>query len=268
MKKFGFLGAGNMGFPMIKGAIHAFGKEYISYTDINIDRLKKVQSLTSLPYVNTNNECVQKSDIIILAIKPQFLKDTLIEIKNNNINNKIFISIAPGVRIDTIKEILGDNIRIVRAMPNTPAMVFTGMSAISFSNDTYSDEERELVFQLFNSFGETIELNEKQLNAVVPVSGSSPAYVYIFIEAMADAAVSFGLPRDIAYKLASQSVYGSAKMIIETGEHPGVLKDAVSSPGGTTIEAICKLEEKGFRSAIIEAMKACYEKTLYFNDNK
>lgn len=266
MKKIGFIGVGNMGLPMIKGAISAFGKDYISYTDINIDRLNYVKNLIDLPYVSSNDECIHFSDIIVLAIKPQFLKDILIKVKDKNISEKIFISIAPGISIDVIKDELGDKTRIVRAMPNTPAMVFAGMSAICFSEDNYSERDRDLIFQLFNSFGETIELNEKQLDAVVPVSGSSPAYVYIFIEAMADAAVSFGLPRDIAYKLASQSVFGAAKMIIETGEHPAVLKDAVCSPGGTTIEAVSKLEEKGFRSSIIEAMKACYEKTLFFNN--
>lgn len=265
MKKFGFIGAGNMGLPMMKGAIEAFSKEQILYTDANEDRLKHVQSILNIPYLLSNSECVERADIIILAIKPQYLNNVLAEIKQYNLSGKIFISIAPGVKIEVIKDVLGNKVRVVRAMPNTPAMVQAGMSSICFSNDVYTDDERDCIFNFFTSFGDTVELKENQLDMVVPVSGSSPAYVYMMIEAMADAGVLFGLPRDVAYRLAAQSVFGSAKMVLETGEHPGALKDAVCSPGGTTIEAVRKLEETGFRSSIIESMKACYDKTLSFN---
>ncbi|PKM50087.1 MAG: pyrroline-5-carboxylate reductase [Firmicutes bacterium HGW-Firmicutes-7] len=265
MKTIGFIGVGNMGLPMMKGVTQAFTNQHIVYTDVNEDRLKYVQSVLNIPYLMSNEQCIEQSDIIILAIKPQILKDALEKLHGNNLDQKIFISIAPGISIGKIKEILGENIRVVRAMPNTPAMVLAGMSAICFSSDQYADEERELIFQFFNSFGETVELNEKQLDMVVPVSGSSPAYIYMLIEAMADAGVLFGLPRDVAYKLAAQSVFGSAKMVLETGEHPGALKDAVCSPGGTTIEAVRSLEQTGFRSSIIEAMKVCYDKTLFFS---
>lgn len=264
MKKFGFIGAGNMGLPMMKGAISLFGSDSVVYTDVNEDRLKHVQTIIDIPYLTSNDQCIKVADIIILAIKPQFLKDAMSKMKNEDLSHKIFISIAPGINIAVIKEFLGDTIRVVRAMPNTPAMVLAGMSAICFSEDRYTEEERDTIFRFFTSFGEIVELNEKQLDMVVPVSGSSPAYVFMFIEAMADAAVLFGLPRDVAYRLAAQSVYGSAKMVLESGEHPAVLKDAVCSPGGTTIEAVRKLEELGFRSAIIEAMKVCYDKTLSF----
>lgn len=264
MKKLGFIGVGNMGLPMMKGAISFFGQDSIVYTDVNEDRLKHVQGIINIPYLTSNDQCIEAAEIIILAIKPQYLKDALTKIESRHLKNKIFISIAPGIKIASIKEVLGDQIRVVRAMPNTPAMVLAGMSAICFSGDVYTDEERDTIFRFFTSFGETVELSEKQLDMVVPVSGSSPAYVYMLIEAMADAAVLLGLPRDVAYRLAAQAVYGSAKMVLETGEHPGVLKDAVCSPGGTTIEAVRKLEELGFRSAIIEAMKVCYDKTLTF----
>lgn len=264
MKKIGFIGVGNMGLPMLKGAIKTFGNKRVVYTDASEDRAKYVQNIIGIPYLNNNFSTVEHSEIIVLAIKPQYFNDVLESIKSMDIGNKIFVSIAPGIKIEAIKNVLGDA-RVVRAMPNTPAMVSAGMSAICFSDDHFTDEDKDLIFQLFNSFGETVSLTEKQLDMVVPVSGSSPAYVYMFIEAMADAAVLFGLPRDVAYKLAAQAVYGSAKMVIETGEHPGALKDAVCSPGGTTIEAVSKLEELGFRSAIIEAMKACYDKTLTFS---
>lgn len=264
MKKIGFIGTGNMGLSMMKGAMKVFDPNSLIYTDVNEDRLKYVQSILNIPYSPSNKECVINSDIIVLAIKPQYLQSVLQEIKDFVTQEKIFISIAPGIKIDAIKKELGD-IKIIRVMPNTPAMISAGMSGICFSRDFYSEEERDLVMRLISSFGEVVELNENQMDAVVPISGSSPAYVYMMIEAMADAGVLFGLSREAAYKLAAQSIYGSAKMVLETGEHPGVLKDAVCSPGGTTIEAVRKLEECGFRSAIIEAMKACYDKTISFN---
>jgi pyrroline-5-carboxylate reductase len=181
-----------------------------------------------------------------------------------SLDNKILITIAPGISIKWIKEIVDQPVRVVRAMPNTPALVGEGMSCVCYESSDYSSEEIQIIEGLFNSFGKMVKLTENQLDMVVPVSGSSPAYVYIMIEAMADAGVLFGLSRDTAYTLAAQSVYGAAKMVLETGQHPAVLKDAVCSPGGTTIEAVRTLEEKGFRSAIIEAMQACYDKTLEF----
>lgn len=264
MKKIGFIGTGNMGLAMIKGAMKIFAPESLTYTDANEERLKYVKSILNIPYSQSNKECVLNSDLIVLAVKPQYLQGVLQEIKGYVTSEKIFVSIAPGITIDAIKKELGD-LKIIRVMPNTPAMISEGMSAICFSQDIYTEEERDLAISFIRSFSETIELSEKQMDAVVPISGSSPAYVYMMIEAMADAGVLFGIPRDVSYKLAAQSVYGSAKMVLETGEHPGVLKDAVCSPGGTTIEAVRKLEECGFRSAIIEAMKVCYDKTIFFN---
>ena len=150
-------------------------------------------------------------------------------------------------------------------MPNTPALIGEGMSAVSFSKDLFSEEEKEEIIRFFSSFGVMEEIEEKLMNAVVPISGSSPAYVYMMIEAMADAGVLAGLSRKMAYTLAAQSVLGSAKMVLETGIHHGELKDAVCSPGGTTIEAVAILEKAGFRSSIIEAMNACFEKTKRMN---
>ncbi len=263
--KIGFIGAGNMGLAMMQGAMNIFGKDTVMYTDASEERLKYVESIIGIPYEKNNNDCIQKSDFIILAVKPQYFTEVLKDIVHTEGHaTKILISIAPGITIDLIKTQVGAQSRVVRAMPNTPAMVMSGMSAVCFSNDAYTEEEKAFVMRFFNSFGETVTLTEKQLDIAVPVSGSSPAYVYMFIEAMADAAVLFGLPRPIAYKMAAQSVLGSARMVLETGEHPGVLKDAVCSPGGTTIEAVRSLEQTGFRSSVIEAMSACYEKTLSF----
>lgn len=258
--KIGFIGAGNMGYAMLKGALTVFDSDKMTYTDVNKERLEEVKLETKVNYCIDNTTCVQQSDIVVLAVKPQYLDDVLRGINSLNLENKIFISIAPGITITSLKEHLGEQVKVIRAMPNTPALVNEGVTAIAYSQDNYTAEEKNTVQQFFESFGEYVELDEKQLDMVVPVSGSSPAYVYMFIEAMADAGVLFGLPRKIAYKLAAQSVLGAAKMVLETGEHPGTLKDAVCSPGGTTIESVKSLEKNSFRGTIIEAMIENYNK--------
>ena len=145
-------------------------------------------------------------------------------------------------------------------MPNTPALLGEGMTGVCYDAKAFDDEEKETIREIFTSFGEMCIVEERLMSAVVCASGSSPAYVYMFIEALADSAVKYGLPRDTAYKMAAQTVLGSAKMVLETGEHPGALKDKVCSPGGTTIAAVAALEEHGFRNAVIKAGDACYEK--------
>ncbi|GMQ64499.1 pyrroline-5-carboxylate reductase [Vallitalea maricola] len=264
MGKVGFIGTGNMGYAMMKGIVDSLKDVELLYTDVNKKRLEEIKSDIGFNYVNSNGECVEKSKYVILAVKPQYYTQVLDDIKEAITNQHIIISIAPGIKIDDLKNKLGNETKIVRAMPNTPALVGQGMSAISFSDDDYAADQKDMVTSIFKSFGEVVELPEHLMNAVVAVSGSSPAYVYMFIEAMADAGVLFGLPRDTSYKLAAGAVLGSAKMVLETGKHPGELKDAVCSPGGTTIEAVSELEKNGFRSAVIEAMKSCYNKTMSF----
>lgn len=256
----GFIGSGNMGYAMMSGLVKSGMKDSIVFTDKNLDkRLLVVEDLDVRPY-NTNKEIAEVAKYIVLAVKPQFIKEAIDDIKEVVTDKNIIISIAP-VAIKSLKDLFGKQMRIVRVMPNTPALVGEGMSAISFSDDTYEAEEKNLVTSIFSSFGEYEIMEEKYMSAVTAVSGSSPAYVFMFIEAMADAAVKYGMPRKTAYKFAAQAVLGSAKMVLETQEHPGVLKDNVCSPGGTTIEAVSILEKKGFRSAVIEAMDACYNKT-------
>jgi len=264
MKKIGFIGAGNMAYAMLSGAANGLDQVSLVYTDISTHRLEFVKESIGIDYVTTNVACAEQSDFIVLSIKPQYYDTVIKDIATLDLKDKILIAIAPGISIDWITKTLGQKVRIVRAMPNTPALVGEGMTGVCYEANDYSEEEINIIIGLFNSFGKMVKLTENQLDMIVPVSGSSPAYVYMLIEAMADAGVLFGLPRDSAYTLAAQSVYGAAKMVLETGQHPGVLKDAVCSPGGTTIEAVRTLEEKGFRSAIIEAMQACYDKTLKF----
>ena len=164
--------------------------------------------------------------------------------------DSVVISIAPGITIDSIKDNLGINTKVVRAMPNTPDLVGEGMTGVSYNKDEFSFEQRDVVDRFFNSFGKVVYVDEKLMDVIVCASGSSPAYVYMFIEALADSAVKYGIKRDDAYKLVAQTVLGSAKMVLETNEHPGVLKDKVCSPGGTTIAGVAALEEHNFRNAL------------------
>ena len=184
---------------------------------------------------------------------------TLDEIKDSVKEGQIFISIAPGKTLQWLGEHLGMHTKVIRTMPNTPAMVGEGMTALCV-NELVTEKETELAVKLCDTFGKTEVIPEHLMDAVVGVSGSSPAYVFMFLEAMADAAVADGMPRAQAYKFAAQSVLGSAKLMLETGKHPGELKDMVCSPAGTTIQAVRVLEEKGLRSAVIEAQTACVKK--------
>ena len=205
-----------------------------------------------------NHEVVRNSDVVILSVKPQFYAEVIAEIKDDVREDQIIITIAPGKTLAWLKEQFGKNVKIVRTMPNTPALVGEGMTA-ACPNEYMTKEEITYVLTLLESFGRVEIIPERLMDTVVSVSGSSPAYVFMFIEAMADAAVSGGMPRAQAYQFAAQAVLGSAKMVLETGKHPGELKDMVCSPAGTTIEAVRVLEEKGFRSSVIEAMKTCEE---------
>lgn len=204
----------------------------------------------------SNLDVVRNSDIIILAVKPSYIKQVLEGCKDAFTNDKMLISIAVGVPIKVYKNILGEDSKVVRTMPNTPAMVGEGMTLLA-CDDNVSENEKKLSIELFECVGKVEELDERLMSEVTALTSSSPAYVFIFIEAMADAAVHSGLSRAQAYRLAAQAVLGSAKMILDTGMHPGELKDMVCSPAGTTIEAVRVLEKKGFRSAVFDAMGEC-----------
>ncbi len=260
MALFGFIGAGNMGYPLIKAAIKTFGAEEVVYTDASVERCNYVMKETGIAFLKDNLSVVAQCSYLVLAIKPQFFPSVLSEIKNVVRKEQIVISIAAGITSETVKESLNDQIRIVRAMPNTPAMVEKGMTGIAFAQEKYSCEEKLFIDKFFSSFGKYEIFDEKLMNAVVCANGSSPAYVYMFIEALADSVVSYGIPRDKAYTLAAQTVFGAAAMVLETGEHPGKLKDNVCSPGGTTIAAVKALEEYGLRNAVMKATDACFAK--------
>ena len=259
--KIGFIGCGNMATSIIKGIIR---KQIIDAENIIASAktkatLDRVQKELGVKVSTDNLEVTENSDILVLAVKPQYYPEVIAQIKDVVRKEQIVISIAPGKTLDWLQEQFGGSVRLVRTMPNTPALVGEGMTG-ACRNEYVTDEDYATVLQILGSFGEVETIPENLMDVCVSVSGSSPAYIYILIEAMADGAVVDGMPRAQAYKFAAQSVLGSAKMVLETGKHPGELKDQVCSPGGTAIEAVRVLEEKGFRSSVIEAMKACVRK--------
>lgn len=257
----GFIGCGNMAQAMLKGIL---AKGLYRPEDIIVSRrssgeLQKLRDEWGVHTTTDNTEAASKADILILAVKPYVFEEVIPEIRDHVRKDALIISIAAGQTISNIERLFGKTIRLVRTMPNTPALVMEGATGMCF-HETVTEEDRERAIELFESFGVVAVVEEKMIDTVIGVSGSSPAYVFMFIEAMADAAVADGMPRTQAYELAAQSVMGSAKMVLETGKHPGELKDMVCSPGGTTIEAVRVLEERGFRSAVIEGQRACVKK--------
>lgn len=260
MATIGFIGMGNMGYAMLKGILKLYDSSEIVFADTNRERVMQVYHETGVRFMESNAECVNAAKYVILAVKPQFYPVVLKNIVNILRPDQILISIAPGKTIDYLRQELGYDKRIVRVMPNTPALIGEGMSGVCFDDDKFYPEEKEEIMKILSSFGKVKKVEERLMDAVVCVSGSSPAYVYMFIEALADSAVKYGLSRQDAYTFAAQTVLGSAKMVLETGKHPGELKDMVCSPAGTTIAAVEALEEYGFRNAIMKATDACYDK--------
>lgn len=267
--KVGFIGVGNMGGALLRSIVR-FNKEAalnnseeqlfsVSAYDINAELLKKLTNETGIIEEISVASLVNNCDIIVLAVKPQYCQNVLEQIKSAITEKKIIVSIIVGLSARYFKGILGSQARIVRTMPNTPALVGEGMTLVSW-NDSVNDDEKKAITKLFSCSGKVEELDESLLSEVTALTGSSPAYVFMFIEAMADAAVKAGIQRKLAYRLAAQAVLGSAKMVLDTGMHPAELKDMVCSPGGTTIEAVAILEQEGFRNAIIKAMDECTRK--------
>ncbi len=260
MKKIGFIGAGNMGLPLLNGAVKLYGAENVTFRCATEKSNKRICESTSVEPSKNVAELVKNSECVVLAVKPQFFGEVLPVIKENTFEGQLVVSLAPGVTIDFLKESTGGKAKIVRTMPNTPAMVGEGMTAVCYGDEEFTEAEKETVNSLFESVGKMVVLPERLMDASVVASGSSPAFMYIFMEALADGAVKYGIPRGQAYEMVAQTMIGAGKMLLETGEHPGKLKDNVCSPGGTTIAAVAALEEAGFRNAVIKACDACYEK--------
>lgn len=261
--KIGFIGLGNMATAMIGGML---GKGLVESQDVigsskTSATAEKIKTRFNITTVLDNKKVAAESDILFLAVKPLFFPEVIEEIRSAVKAETLVVSIAAGRTLGYLKEAFGrPELKIVRCMPNTPALVLEGCTGIC-AGDEVSEEDLEKVVTLTESFGKASVVPERLMDVVVGVSGSSPAYVFMFIEAMADEAVAAGMPRKQAYEFAAQSVLGSAKMVLETEKHPGELKDMVCSPGGTTIEAVKVLEEKGMRAAVMDAMEACIEKS-------
>ena len=257
-KRIGFIGAGNMGCAMISGIISSgiVDAKSIFVSDENNEALESLRSRTGVNTSSVNREVARVCDVLFLSVKPYIYGEIIDDIKDVIPDGSVVVSIAPGITIDFMEKRFGGRVKLIRTMPNTPALVGEGM--MGMCPGTYAAEfDVTLVREICSSFARTEIVPEKLMDVVTAVSGSSPAYVYMFIEAMADAAVLGGMPRAQAYSFAAQAVYGSAKMVLETGRHPGELKDMVCSPGGTTIRAVKVLEENGFRAGVMEAMEEC-----------
>ena len=253
----GFIGAGNMGGAIIAGMIKSgnFAKEDILVCDkIISDDIKNMEvSTASLQTLTENSEC------IVLAVKPSSMEDVLYDIKKiKDYDKKLFISIAAGFPLEKIEKSVG-KVRAIRVMPNICLKSLEGMTVIA-ANENALDTDLALAQKIFGSCGKTATVKEALIDACTAINGSGPAYVFMFMEALADAAVKQGIDRETAYLLAGQTVMGSAKLMMDTSIHPGKLKDMVCSPGGTTIEAVAQLEAKGFRDSVISAVDACAKK--------
>ncbi|MEN8078996.1 pyrroline-5-carboxylate reductase [Clostridioides difficile] len=261
-RKIGFIGCGNMGKAMLGALVNSdnIKREDIIVSTKSEYSAKNINREFGVKTTVVNAEVAEESNVLFLAVKPYFFKAVIEEIKDIISDDTIIISIAAGVTIAQIEEWFERKVKVVRTMPNTPALVGEGMSAIC-PNTNITLDELNYVGELYNLFGKYEVLEEKDFHAFIALCGSSPAYVFMFIEAMADAGVKLGLPRTKAYKLAEQAVLGSAKLALETGKHPGVLKDEVCSPGGTTIEAVIDLEKNGFRNTVISAVEKCADKS-------
>lgn len=257
----GFVGCGNMAQAMLQGILEKgiYPKEEIIVSRRSADELEKIRDKFGIRITSDNREVAGCADVLVLAIKPYQFKEVIPEIADQVSRETLIISVAAGQTMEDIEKLFGREIKLVRTMPNTPALVMAGATGMCF-NRNVTKEDKKRARELFESFGVAVVVDEKMINTVVGVSGSSPAYVFMFIEAMADAAVADGMPRAQAYELAAQSVMGSAKMVLETGKHPGELKDMVCSPGGTTIEAVRVMEKMGLRSAVMEGQMACVRK--------
>lgn len=256
MDRIGFIGGGAMGEAIIRGLIaRGMDPSHITVYDMNRQRLKQLSSMLGIQTVLESKEILFHCNTLILAVKPQNLSEAVAGFSADFTRDKLLISILAGVATAAIEKLLPEGSRVVRVMPNTPALIGEG-TAVLAGGINASDEDMAVSRAIFEAVGRVSVLPENLLNAVTGLSGSAPAYVYLFIEALADGGVLAGLPRNVALQLAIDTVRGSARMAEETQKHPGQLKDMVTSPAGTTIYGMLQLEKSGVRGAIMEAVLA------------
>jgi pyrroline-5-carboxylate reductase len=262
---FGIIGAGNIGSAILRSAISrgALRADEAHVFDVHTEHMLALKKELGITAHASNRELVEACDMILLAVKPNVVEKVL-KPEKDALKGKALISIAAGWRVEMLKKTVGDGVRLLRAMPNTPLLVGEGMTAFSREH-TLTEKEASFAEGLFRALGRQLWVEEYQMDAVTALSGSSPAFAYIFTEAMADAGVACGLSRVQAVEMAAQTLLGSAKMVLETGMHPGALKDMVCSPSGTTIAGVRALESNKFRSVVMEAVIAANDRSAALN---
>jgi len=262
-KNIGFVGAGNMAGALIKGLLHSgtVNPAQIQASDVREERLAELAAAHAIATTNDNAKLAAWADIVVLAVKPQVIDKVMGPIAKAIRPHALFVSIAAGVPIESLESRLPPGTRVVRTMPNTAAIALAGATAIAPGTHA-SNEDLEIARQLFEATGRVVMLDESLLDAVTGLSGSGPAYIMLIIEALADGGVKVGLHRETALLLAAQTVYGSAKLLLETGEHPGRIKDSVTSPGGTAIAGLHTLEAGGLRTTLIDAVESATRRSI------
>jgi len=260
-RKVGFIGCGKMAQAMVNGMLQSSfsQREDILASTKSAESAEIVKEAFQIETILDNKQVARFADVLIIAVKPHLYGEVLQEISSYVKEETIIVTVAAGIDMAYIESQMSEKIKVIRSMPNTPSLVGEGMTVFC-ANARINEEEIAFIKAMFSSFGQVEMVDESLMDYIPAISGSSPAYVYMFIEALADGGVRSGIPRDKAYKLAAQSVLGAAKMVLETGKHPGVLKDEVCTPGGATIEAITTLEQNQFRGTILAAMESCDRK--------
>jgi pyrroline-5-carboxylate reductase len=266
-KRFAIVGAGNMGLALLRGLLdsRSLHPQNITIRNKRKDRADALAQKHGVRTALTNAECVLGADVVILSVKPQIFAKVLEELKDH-VQNALIISVAAGISTRKIERVLGGAPRVVRAMPNTPAVIKEGASALA-AGEYATEDDVALAQTVFAKVGRVVVVDEVHLDAVTGLSGSGPAYIFLIIEAFADAGVKVGLSREIAMELAVQTIQGSAKMLQQLGEHPGKLKDQVTSPGGTAIAGLHTLEEGGLRTTIMNAVEAATNRARELGDS-
>jgi pyrroline-5-carboxylate reductase len=262
-RRIGMLGAGNMAGALIRGllASKSVTADQISASDVRADHLKELAAQYGIKTFSDNRQLAAASNLVVLAVKPQVIDRVLDQMADAFAPDTLLVSIAAGVPIRSLEARLPAHVRVVRAMPNTAAIALAGATGIA-PGSRATEEDIEVTQALFAAIGRSVVLDESLIDAVTGLSGSGPAYVMVIIEALADGGVKVGLHRDTALLLAAQTVYGSAKLLLETGEHPGRLKDMVTSPGGTAIAGLHTLESGGLRRTLIDAVDSATKRAV------
>lgn len=260
--KVGFIGVGNMGGAILRGylALEQIQPKDVFICGRKIEKLERISNELGVNICENITDLVESCDVVMLGVKPNMFTEVMPQVSDKYTNNKILVSMAAGVTIESISSYVGRDAKIIRVMPNTPAMVNEGMTSVSRNNNV-NDKQFATVFNIFKSIGKAEEVEEELIHCVIGVSGSSPAYTYMYIEALAEAASKNGMDKEQAIVFAAQSVLGAAKMVLETGVDPAQLRINVCSPGGTTIEAVNTLKEKGFGELVESGVQAAVNKS-------